>query len=458
MRGLNLLAEHLPERFPMLADCLATGRQALLLLRLSMEKYYCQSINCKRVMAIACWNFPIYSQNFVYQELTQVIKKGYALRLCYFHQDDQCVLPGQFRSIWHNRCQLIAKRGWRDYRYLQKKYPEKMAGLIDLLVEETGRTTEELLGFDNLHHAFSFTRAAEKYAPQYLHSYFFYEGALLVFVASYILDIPRGVSCYADHLLDDYPIKIVRLHLEQSQIIIATSKRIKGELACLAPQVDSAKILVKPNAINCAAFPAVDLDISPGRHCYHLVSVCRIEPKKGLLYLVEAMALLLAQNYPVLLHIIGGVDSCPVARQYGDDLISLVEQRQLTGVVCLEGKKSEDEIKDFFRRTDIFVAPFVETDQGDKDGIPTSILEAMASGLPIVATDAGSIPEILDADSGVLVPQKDPQALSAAIIALLASPTERARLGRKAGEKVRAEFDVTACEHLFHHRLAGIAG
>lgn len=453
-----MLAKRIQERFPMLADRLAAGRQAILLLRLSLEKYYCQCFKMKRIMAIACWKFPIYSQNFVYQELAQLTKKGYALRFFYFCQDDQCVLPDQFSSIWHNRRQLIAKRGWRDYCYLQKKYPEKMAGLIELLVEETGRTAEELLEFANLHHAFSFTRAAEEYAPHYLHSYFFYEGALLVFVASYFLDIPRGVSCYADHLLDDYPIKIVRLHLEQSQIIIATSKRIKGELAGLAPQVDTAKILVKPNAINCAAFPAVNLDISPGRSCYHLVSVCRIEPKKGLLYLVEAMALLLERNCPVLLHIIGGVDICPVARQYADELIGLVKQRQLTGVVRLEGKKSENEIKDFFRRTDIFVAPFVETDQGDKDGIPTSILEAMASGLPIVATDAGSIPEILDADSGVVVPQKDPQALSAAIIALLASPAERVRLGRKAGEKVRAEFDVAACEHIFHHRLAGIAG
>ena len=440
-----------------LADPICASRNAALLLRLSMEKFLSRCCNRKRIMAIACWSFPIYSQNFVYQELVQLINKGYALRLLYFHEDDQCVLPDQFTAIWQGRRRLLSTTGWHDYQYLRNRYPQKMAALIVLLAAETGKTAEELLGFANLLHAFTFTRAVERYAPHYLHSYFFYEGALLVFVASYLLGIPRGVSCYADHLLDDYPIKIVRLHLQQARIIIATSKRIKTELTGLAPGVDSTKILVKPNAINCAAFPVVALDTSPGRRCYRLVSVCRIEPKKGLIYLIEAMALLVQQEYSVSLHIIGGVDNCPVAEQYAAKLGRLVEHLQLSSVVNLEGRKSENEIKDFFCRTDIFVAPFIETDQGDKDGIPTSILEAMASGLPIIATDAGSISEILDEESGVLVGQRDPQALTTAIISLLADSEKRLRLGRKAGEKVRAEFDVTACEHIFHHRLAKIA-
>ena len=81
-------------------------------------------------------------------------------------------------------------------------------------------------------HVFTFARQVESFDAHYLHSYFFYEGALLSFVASYLLDIPRGVSCYADHLLEDYPVKVVRLHIEQSQIVIATSARIKTDRSC----------------------------------------------------------------------------------------------------------------------------------------------------------------------------------------------------------------------------------
>ena len=73
--------------------------------------------------------------------------------------------------------------------------------------------------------AFAFARCADAYAPDYLHSYFFYEGTLFALVASMLLDIPRGVSCYADHMLDDYALKVVGLHLRQTSLVIATSQR-----------------------------------------------------------------------------------------------------------------------------------------------------------------------------------------------------------------------------------------
>ena len=75
----------------------------------------------------------------------------------------------------------------------------------------------------------------------------------------------------------------------------------------------------------------------------------------------------------------------------------------------LEGRRSETDINAFFKSAHVFVAPFVETESGDKDGVPTSVLEAMAAGLAIVATDAGSIREAIeDGLDGVIVPQRNP--------------------------------------------------
>ncbi len=97
----------------------------------------------------------------------------------------------------------------------------------------------------------------EAYRPEYLHSYFFYDRSLMALVAGYLLDIPRGVSCYADHLLKDYELKVVPLHLELCGIVIATSERIKQELLEIAPQTDPNRILVKPNGIDTECFPVV---------------------------------------------------------------------------------------------------------------------------------------------------------------------------------------------------------
>ncbi len=72
------------------------------------------------------------------------------------------------------------------------------------------------------------------------------------------------------------------------------------------------------------------------------------------------------------------------------------------------GHQNQGGVLPFLDRSQLYIAPFIETDCGDKDGIPTALLEAMATGLPIVATDAGSIGEVLQCGrDGKLVPQRD---------------------------------------------------
>ena len=107
----------------------------------------------------------------------------------------------------------------------------------------------------------------------------------------------------------------------------------------------------------------------------------------------------------------------------------------------------------------LFVAPFVETEEGDKDGIPTALLEGMATGLPAVATDAGSIPEVIeDGRDGVLVSQHDPVALADAIDLLLRHPERRRRLCLGVITiKVRRRFDVRISETIFHERVRKVA-
>lgn len=430
---------------------------ALQRLRLTAERVVLRGR--PRVLSTACWAFPIYSQTFVYQELTQLIRRGFAVRFLYGHLDSTAPLARQFRPLWRARRRVIFHPAVCEasYRYFVRRMPDRVDRLFDTLSRESGLSPDAVRSHYHVRQAFAFARLVDAYRPAYIHSYFFYEGTLFALVASELLDVPRGVSCYADHVLDDYALKMVALHLRQCQVVVATSRRIKDELLRIEPAASAARILVKPNAINTTHFPIVSrADPGPGER-FRLISVCRLEPKKGLIDLVDAVGRLRDRRVPVELHLLGGVDDSDASRAYAVALRERIQTLGLDDAVSLAGRRSEAEINEYFRTSHVFVAPFVETDTGDKDGVPTSLLEAMSAGLPIVATDAGSIVEVVeDGQDGVIVPQRDPSALADAIAALAHDAARRTVLGQNAARKIRLSFDVTTCERVFHDRLTDL--
>jgi glycosyltransferase involved in cell wall biosynthesis len=95
------------------------------------------------------------------------------------------------------------------------------------------------------------------------------------------------------------------------------------------------------------------------------------------------------------------------------------------------------------RRAAVCAAPCVVSNDGDRDGLPTVLLEAMAVGAPCVTTDVTGIPEaIQDGETGFVVPQSDPVALAAATERLLDDPDLRTRIAAKARRLVERRFDV----------------
>jgi glycosyltransferase involved in cell wall biosynthesis/GT2 family glycosyltransferase len=433
--------------------------QRLVVARLAVERWFSRS-GRHRMMATACWNFPIYSQTFVYQELSQLKGRGIGLRLMYSKLDPKDQLPRSFGHLWHDRRRLFLnqKVHRRDFAHYQRRMPDRIAALVTRLSQASGLTEQQVLAHGNFLEAFSFMRMVEAYRPQYLHSYFFYDRSLMALIAGHLLGIPRGISCYADHTLKDYELKVVALHLELCDIVIATSERIKRELLEIAPQADPDRILVKPNGIDTERFSMIERgDLGLGT-AFRLVTVSRIEPKKGLIELVEAVGLLRDRGRPVHAHLVGAPDDWSAAsREYKRQLDQRITELNLWESVHLEGRQGVEGVQRLLGTSHLFVAPFVETESGDRDGIPTALLEGMATGLPSVATDAGSIPEVIEnGREGLLVPQRNPGALADAIEALMLDPERRKRLGLEAAATVRRRFDVRSCETAFHERVAGL--
>jgi glycosyltransferase involved in cell wall biosynthesis len=277
-------------------------------------------------------------------------------------------------------------------------------------------------------------------------------------VAQQLLDLPRGVTCYADHLLGDYRLKLVPQQLAVADLVVATSERARRELVALAPAC-APRTIVKPNAID-GRFFAQAARLEPGAGApFRLLSVARIDPKKGLQDLLAAAAELRRREIPFVLELVGGVETGSGSGEAElAALRSAIDRGGLGGVVSLRGFVPAAEVRAALHRAHLFVAPYVETARGDKDGIPTAILEAMATGLAVVATRSGSIAELItDGGNGRLVAPAAPAALAAAIAALLASARERARLGEAAARTVRERYTIEVCEPELARRLRALA-
>jgi glycosyltransferase involved in cell wall biosynthesis len=276
--------------------------------------------------------------------------------------------------------------------------------------------------------------------------------------AAWLLELPRGVSCYADHMLQDFPFKLVPLQVELSDVIVATSARIKRELSQMTGGRFDDKIIVKPNGVDGARFPPVVRQDRKPTDPFEVVSISRIEPKKGLTHLVEAVAMLKQRGRKVKAHIVGSKDPhSKGSLEYAAEFEALIEKLGVKDEVILHGMKKQEELPPILQRCRAFVAPYVEMGSGDKDGIPTAMLEGLASGLPVVTTDSGSILEVVTTEvEGIVVPQRDSKAFAAALERLIADPALERRMAKAARDRFDREFDIRVTEVRLHERVAGL--
>jgi len=124
-------------------------------------------------------------------------------------------------------------------------------------------------------------------------------------------------------------------------------------------------------------------------------------------------------------------------------------------VVELHPAVTQGELRTLYARADVVALPCVVAADGDRDGIPVSLIEALAAGLPVVSTTVSGIPELVTPDVGLLVAPHDPAALATALGELLADPERRARLAAAGPDRVRQHFDVAASAERMARLFAG---
>ena len=173
-----------------------------------------------------------------------------------------------------------------------------------------------------------------------------------------------------------------------------------------------------------------------------LLGVGRLATKKGFQVLIDVLPRLLSDFSDLHAIIAGDGDQMPDFRATVDGWTP-----DSTSRVHLPGAVAHDDLPGLYRSADLFVLPAVHDPQGNVDGLPNVILEALASGLPVVATLVSGIPLAVESGvQGVLVPEQDRAALREAIARLLGNPEQRRLMGARARSRAvsRLTWDIVA--------------
>jgi colanic acid/amylovoran biosynthesis glycosyltransferase len=220
----------------------------------------------------------------------------------------------------------------------------------------------------------------------------------------------------------------VRLVLVRSESL----RRAVVDLGC-----KQEKIAIVRTGIPLAQFPFRER-AWPQDGTWRFLQAGRLIEKKGFPTSLRAFARF-AQRYPRSSFTVAGEG--PLM----PDLQRLARELNIENRVTFAGFVSEDELRQLFYDSHIFLHPSETGRDGNQEGVPNSMLEAMASGLPLFATTHGGIPEAIENGvSGVLVPERDDQALAAALFDAVEDRRSLTRLGRNGAEAVAQKFDQKA--------------
>jgi glycosyltransferase involved in cell wall biosynthesis len=277
-----------------------------------------------------------------------------------------------------------------------------------------------------------------------LHVHFIAETADLAQLAACMAGMPWSISAHAKDIYLSAP-QDLRRRLLAADFTVTCTEFNRATLAAIAPGatvermyhgIDASRFRheaapLPSQALRAASATCVITASERGTTAPHrLLAVGRLRAKKGLDVLIDACELLTSRGRRVQCDIVG----------YGELQESLqrqIEAAGLAGVVRLVGKLERDGVVQSYRDCDVFVQPSRITPDGDRDGIPNVMLEAMSMARPVVATRVSGIHEV----NGLLVEPDDAGALANAIERLLDDEGLATRLGARARGTIQRDFD-----------------
>ena len=266
--------------------------------------------------------------------------------------------------------------------------------------------------------------------PDHIHAHFLNKSATELLVASRILGIPYSVEVHASAELFVTP-QLIQQKLSGAKFIATCTQYNKDYLGRLDRRL-GIKARVIYHGLDANQFHR----LHPPRTTQPMIlGVGQLVERKGYGVLVDSCAILKERGVDFECRIVGEGSQRPLLEEK-------IRRAGLEGRVILTGSLPQEEVIRLYEQATVFTLPVVVAKDGDRDGIPNVLLEAMAMETPVVSTAHMAIPEVIkDGVNGLLVPPEDPLALAGALQRLIEDFALRERLAQVARRTVQEQFD-----------------
>jgi len=383
--------------------------------------------------------FPALSQTFILNQITGMIERGHEVDIYAkyrFHSKECHSQVEKFRLLEKTRIFSDMPKGYlkrlgRAARLTVDRGLWRSPGLLARVVRNWGRAGE-ILNLRSIYYVLAF---ADRPSYDIIHCQFGTLGPLAVKLRTLGITDGAIVTSFRGYDLTRDAEKNPRFYRKlfaSGAQFLPVSKSLADILLAAGCPEDRLHIL--HSGIDCSQFSYSNRTREPGG-VTKVLSIGRFVEKKGLVYAIEAVANAHRAGRKLHYTIVGDGELKP-------QIEYKIKEQGIDDIVTLKGWRNHDDVIRLMEQSHLLMAPSITAADGDQEGIPNVAKEAMATGLPVLSTWHGGIPELVENGvTGYLVAERDAGALTERLIHFCDEPDEWSGIGERARAKIEAEFD-----------------
>jgi len=270
---------------------------------------------------------------------------------------------------------------------------------------------------------------------KHIHAHWGSTTSTMAFIISQIGKIPWSFTL---HRWDIKENNLLEEKLNSASFVRCISEHGKSELLNILGNKYLGKIHVIHMGVK---IPEETRKFQENNELFLIIIPANLLPVKGHRYLIEALSILINRGISNFkCHFYG---QGPLKER----LAIHIKNNNVDNFIEMLGTPiSHEQLMNIFKNQNVgsVILPSINTDDGEHEGIPVALMEAMAYQIPVISTETGGIPELIGDGSGIMIREKDPESIANAIEKLMKNPSEYKLLAQKGMEKVKKDFNITS--------------